>query len=140
MPYRRILPALIVIIALSLASACGDDATEAVGSIEIIVSTLRTNTDFPTRYHVRTTDGSGSIREVQIETDADITIPDLRVGTYEVALLPQVNWSTWEGKTFCEWNGELDSSPLGAAWTIDGVRVQEGAMSSVTYEVDCSAP
>jgi hypothetical protein len=122
-----------------LASACGDD-TEAVGSIEIIVSTLRTNTDFPARYHVRTTDGSGATREVPIEINAEVTIPDLTVGTYQVALLPQVNWSTWEGKTFCEWNGQLDSSPLGAAWTMDGVRVQEGAVSSVTFEVDCSAP
>jgi hypothetical protein len=86
------------------------------------------------------TDETGATREIQIETDAEVTIPDLKVGTYQVTLLPQVNWSTWEGKTFCEWNGQLDSSPLGAAWTIDGVRVQEGAMSSVTYEVDCSAP
>jgi hypothetical protein len=140
MPYRRIPPALLVVVTLSLASACGDDTTEAVGSIEIIVSTLRTNTDFPTRYHVRTTDGTGATREIQIETNAEVTIPDLKVGTYEVALLPQVNWSTWEGKTFCEWNDQLDSSPLGAAWAIDGVRVQEGAMSSLTYEVNCSAP
>ena len=108
MPYRRILPVLIVVIALSLASACGDDK-EAVGSLEVIVSTLRTNTDFPARYHVRTTDGSGATREVSIETDAEVTIPDLRVGTYQVALLPQVNWSTWEGKTFCEWNGQHTS-------------------------------
>lgn len=139
MPYRRILPALIVLLSLSLASACGDDK-EPVGSLEVIVSTLRINTDFPARYHVRTTDGSGAKREIQIETDAEVTIPDLKVGTYEVALLPQVNWSTREGRTFCEWNGQLDSSPLGAAWMIDGVRVQEGAVSSVTFEVDCSAP
>ena len=139
MPYRRILPALIVVITLSLASACGDDK-EPVGTLEVIVSTLRINTDFPARYHVRTTDETGATREIQIESDAEVTIPDLKVGTYQVALLPQVNWSTWEGKTFCEWNGQLDSSPLGAAWTIDGVAIQERGTSSVTYEVDCTAP